>query len=192
MFKNLFRATTISLFALLAISACTKSENYSKNDGTFDRNIVGEPASLNPLSYADGYASEVFAYTLETLLTINPDTYEWHPALAERYEISKDNKTYTFYLRQDAKFHDGSAVTAEDVKFSFDAIFIDAYLAARLRSYYTGIDRVEVVDTHTVKFHTKDAYFGNFESAALLRVIPKAVYGDPKVGPKIDPRDEWC
>src|SRR5215813_9623779 len=42
------------------------------------------------------------------------------PALAESWTVSKDATTYTFTLRKNARFHDGSPVTAEDVKFSFD------------------------------------------------------------------------
>src|SRR5512138_982116 len=42
------------------------------------------------------------------------------PSLAESWNESKDHLTYTFTLRKNAKFHDGSPVTAEDVKFSFE------------------------------------------------------------------------
>src|SRR5438128_1963014 len=44
------------------------------------------------------------------------------PDLAHSWEIAKDSKTYTFFLRKDVPFHDGSELTAEDVKATFDRI----------------------------------------------------------------------
>ena len=51
---------------------------------------------------------------------ISYDATVMKPELAERWEISPDNKVYTFFLRKDATFHDGKPVTAADVKWSFD------------------------------------------------------------------------
>lgn len=186
MLNNLFKQhALLSLTLIASLAACTKSENHAKSDGTFDYNLIGEPATLNPFSYNDEYAADVFSYVVDTLMTYDPDTYKWIPLLAERYEVSKDGKSYTFYLRKDAKFHNGQPVTAADVKFSYDAFFNDAYMAARLRSYYESISKVDIIDDHTITFHTKDSYFGNLESLGLLRILPKSVYGDPLVGPKI-------
>lgn len=43
------------------------------------------------------------------------------PAVAERYQLSEDGRTYTFTLREGVKFHNGATVTAEDVVYSIDA-----------------------------------------------------------------------
>jgi peptide/nickel transport system substrate-binding protein/microcin C transport system substrate-binding protein len=116
---------------------------------------------------------------MEAMLTRDVETYAWKPRLAERWEISKDNKVFTFFLRKNALFHDGKPVTAEDVKFSFDAIFDPAYQAAHSRPYYEGIAKVEVVDPYTVKVTAKDTYFKNFDTiAGMMPIIPKHVYGD--------------
>jgi peptide/nickel transport system substrate-binding protein/microcin C transport system substrate-binding protein len=105
-------------------------------------------------------------------------TYEMEPHLAERWEISKNNLEFTFFLRKNAKFHDGSPVTAEDVKFSFDAIFEPKYEAAHLRPFFENIEKVEVVDPLTVRFTMKNNYFKNFEQVAGLFILPKRIYGD--------------
>ena len=106
-------------------------------------------------------------------------TYDYTPRLAEKWEISKDNRVFTFFLRKDAVFHDGTPVTADDVKFSFDAIFEPKYEAAHLRPYFDGIQKVEVVDPHTVKVYTKDLYFANFDSiVTTMMIIPKKIYSD--------------
>ena len=52
--------------------------------------------------------------------TVSYDAKVMTPELAESWEASDDGKTYIFHLRKDATFHDGSPVTAKDVKWSFD------------------------------------------------------------------------
>lgn len=154
--------------------------------GNFVYNLGGEPPTVHPITSTDLYARNVQAYACEGLLTRDSETYEWKPSLAEKWEISKDNKVFTFTLRKDAVFHDGKPVTVEDVKFSFDAIFEPKYEAAHMRPYYEGLTKVEIVDKHTVKFTARDLYFNNFSSAAGLTIIPKHVYGDVEASKKMN------
>jgi microcin C transport system substrate-binding protein len=83
-------------------------------------------------------------------------------------------------LRKGVKFHDGTPVTAEDVKFSFDAVRDPRYKAARLLPYFENIESAEVVDPHTVKFNIKKKYFGNLAVLAEMYIVPKSFYGDPE------------
>ena len=63
---------------------------------------------------------EGFAYeaTIEQLAKMGPEG-EWHPAAADSWELSEDGRTWTFHLRQDAKWSDGEPVTADDWVYSF-------------------------------------------------------------------------
>ncbi len=155
-------------------------------------NLGVEPTTLHPITSTDVYAQHVHAYLLDTLLFRDPDSYEWKPRLAEKWDISKDNKVFTFTLRKNAFFHDGKPVTAEDVKFSFDVIFDPAYNAAHKRPYFEGISKVEIVDPNTVRFYAKDTYFGNFNTAATLEVIPKHIYGDVEKSKKMSKEVVSC
>lgn len=154
--------------------------------GNFVINLGGEPPTVHPITSTDVYATNVQGYVCEGMLTRDDETYDWKPRLAEKWEISKDNKVFTFKLRKNAVFHDGKPVTAEDVKFSFDAIFNPAYEAAHLRPYYEGIAKVEVVDPYTVKAYAKDNYFKNFDQIAALTVIPKHIYSDVEKSKKMN------
>lgn len=71
--------------------------------------------------------------------------------LAERVETSADGTTFTFHLRRDAKFHDGTPVTAEDVKWSFDRHVTARSLAAvQIQTgSWTKAEQFRVVDAHT-------------------------------------------
>ena len=87
--------------------------------------------------------------------------------IAESWKYSEDGMSWTFNLRKGIKFHDGSELNAEDVKFSLERL-----LALGQGYYYLFkdyVDRVEAVDDHTVKFAMKKPY-GPFRpplSAAL-------------------------
>lgn len=168
-----------------AAFAATPNENAPQG-GVFNLNLGGEPPTLHPISSTDVYAQGVQNYVMDTLLTRDLETYAWKPRIAEKWEVSKDNKIFTFHLRKNAVFHDGKPVTAEDVKFSFDAIFEPAYQAAHLRPYYEGIAKVEVIDPNTVKVTAKDTYFKNFDTiAAMMTILPKHVYGDVEKSKKM-------
>lgn len=183
-FLKALTAVVFSLF--IATGAMAAKPNLSApKGGTFTLNLGGEPPTLHPIMSTDLYASEVQAYLRDSMAARDPETYDWVPRIAEKWEIAKDNKTFTFHLRKDAVFHDGKPVTAEDVKFSFDAIFEPKYEAAHLRPYYEGIAKVEIIDPYTVKATAKDNYFKNFDVIAGMDIIPKHVYADVEKSKKM-------
>lgn len=75
------------------------------------------------------------------------------PELAESWDLAPDNSTVTFHLRKDATFHDGSPVTAADVKWSLDrAIAAGGFPAIQMgASQMTSLDQFVVIDDHTVR-----------------------------------------
>ena len=149
--------------------------------GEFKMNLGQAPTTLNALSSSDGYATDVQAYILESLLTRNVDTREWEPSLAKEWSISKDGKTFEFILRDGVKWHDGKPLTIADVKFSYDAIMDpkDKYKTAHSRSYFENIRSVETVAPNKVIFHVGTPYFNNFAVAAGITVVPKHLYENP-------------
>jgi peptide/nickel transport system substrate-binding protein/microcin C transport system substrate-binding protein len=171
--------------ASASISALAVGNPQAPQGGNINFNIKTEPPTIHPISATDVSAQNVHDYTLSSLLTKDIETYEWKPLMAEKWEISKDGKVFTFWLRKNLTFHDGHPLTAEDVKFSFDAIFEPKYNAAHKRPYYEGISKVEVVDPYTVKFYTKDLYFLNFDIAAGMSIIPKHIYSDVEKSKKM-------
>jgi ABC-type transport system substrate-binding protein len=162
--------------ALSVVSCQNKSKKVSKS---VYYNIGGEPTTLSPLSGSDAFTSSVHGYMFESLLDRDLDSYEWKPALATEWTISKDKKVFEFKLRQGVKWHDGTEFTAEDVKYSYDVIFTDDYKAVQLRSYYESVKSVEALDKYTVRFTVKDDYFQNFDSCAGIMVLPKHFYSNP-------------
>jgi len=77
------------------------------------------------------------------------------PALAERWEVSGDGLTWTFYLRRNVKFHCGAPLTAQDVKEHFDR-WIDPKESVPTRAKMASLQETRVVDEHTVAFRLKN------------------------------------
>lgn len=93
------------------------------------------------------------------LLEYNPlKQNEIIPDLAQRYEVSKDGKEYTFYLNKDVKFHDGSTLTSEDAKFTLERLLNPPKgVLSPKKDLLASIDRIETPDANTVKIFTKYA-----------------------------------
>uniref|UniRef100_UPI003D0E796C ABC transporter substrate-binding protein n=1 Tax=Roseibium sp. TaxID=1936156 RepID=UPI003D0E796C len=144
----------ISVLALVAGMGMAQA----KSDLTLA--ITLEPPHLDPTSAAAGAIDSVlYSNVFEGLTRFGPDG-SVNPGLAESWTISDDGKTYTFKLHSGVKFHDGTDLTADDVKFSLDRARADDSQNAQ-KALFAGIESVEVVDPLTVKV-TLSAPNGSF------------------------------
>lgn len=144
------RQTGAALALLLAGTALapTAHAQTPTEGGTL---TVARPADVNlwdPKFTNDNDSLWAQGQIFVNLLQNSPDGTETRPWLAESYDINDDSSVYTFNLRQDAFFCDGSPITAEDVKYSFDrATEPDSGVSWQ----FPSDPQVEVIDTHTVQ-----------------------------------------
>ncbi len=109
-----------------------------------------EPPNLDPTGGAAAAIDEVvYANVFEGLTRYNADG-SISPALATSWDVSEDGTVYTFRLRDGVTFHDGTAMDAEDVKFSLDRARAEESTNAQ-KALFAGIESVEAVDPLTVK-----------------------------------------
>ncbi len=170
-------ATATFLFFI----SCTKHKTTIPKDTYFDV-LANEPSTFNPITSEDGYFSEIEGSVVDGLLTVNPETYEFEPGLAEKWEVSPDGLTFTFHLRPGVQFHDGTPLTAEDVKFSFDVIRDERFKAAHRRPYYENFEGCTIIDPQTVQFKTRKKIFNNLSvvgSGGFMPILPKHFYDNP-------------
>ncbi|MBD2463712.1 ABC transporter substrate-binding protein [Oscillatoria sp. FACHB-1407] len=122
------------------------------------------------------------------LLDYEPGTTNIVPSLAESYTVSDDGKTYTFKLRPDVTFHNGRAMTAEDVKYSFERT-INPETKSPGQGFYNNIvgfdefvggqadsvEGVKVIDPQTVEIQLQepDAAFLHIVAINFSAVVPK-------------------
>ena len=174
----------IASLSISLLAACSNQGGKSKSlNGIYFRVLQSEPGDINPLRSNDLVKTQMIMQSpyygsgvIETLMSVDLDTNKLIPGLATNYEISEDQTEFVFNLRKDVKFHDGSSFTAEDVKFSFDAIFEDKYEAFVRRSFYGNIEKVEILDPYKIKFTVAKPYFDNLNIMATLHILPKSIY----------------
>jgi ABC-type transport system substrate-binding protein len=100
------------------------------------------------------------------------------PGVAERWEGAADGKSWTFHLRKGLKFHNGDPVTAHDVKFSLERKMSPESIASGAASLRRAIDKIDVVDDHTVRVHTKGII------PHFVASLSRAVFMEGSVMPK--------
>lgn len=108
----------LALILALALTACgSKGEDY-----IFSYDLAGKVTSLDPQFAASSPSKTVIYNTFEGLLLLGAEG-ELEPGVATGYQLSPDQKTYTFTLREDAKWSNGDPVTAADFRFAFRRLF---------------------------------------------------------------------
>ncbi|MGB4074903.1 extracellular solute-binding protein [Pseudomonas sp.] len=124
--------------------------------------------SLNPF-INKGVPADDIGLIYDTLTRQGLDEpFSVYGLLAAKIEKAPDNAWVRFYLRPEARFHDGQPVTAEDVKFSFDTLMSKG--APMYRGYYTDVASVEIEGPRTVRFIFKQA--GNRELPLIIGQLP--------------------
>lgn len=119
-----------------------------------------------------GYGIYGYGLFFSSLLKFDADI-QLRPDIALKYEVSPDGLTYTFYLRDDVKFSDGTLLTAEDVAFT--------YLTAKNSGSsvdLTVLEDAKVLNDTTVEFTLNKKWSPFTSTAALLGIVPKHAYGE--------------
>ncbi len=132
--------------------------------GTLVIGRTSYPKSLNfPIS-GDLAAQRVYELVVEKLCSINPQSGEYVPLLAARWDISPDNKVFTFHLNKKAKFSDGTPVTTKDVQAFWHILRNPKNIIGGMRSELSKFTKLEVTDTHTFRVHAQTARFSNLST----------------------------
>lgn len=115
-------------------------------------------------------------HIFEGLVDLDPATLVARPALATEMPQKINATTYRATLREGATFHDGSAVTADDVVFSFERV-LDPKNASLMAQFVPFIDRVKAVDASTVEFKLKHPFALFPSRIAVVRIVPEKIAG---------------
>ena len=132
--------------------------------GKFVWGALSYPKSLNYPVSGDGASARIYGLIVETLCEVNYQTGEYVPLVAERWEVSDDKKVFTFHLNKQAKFSDGSPVTTKDVKAFWDIVHNPDNIIGGLKASFDKFEKLEVIDTHTLKIYAKSLHFSNLDT----------------------------
>ncbi|MGD1974311.1 MAG: ABC transporter substrate-binding protein [Desulfobacterales bacterium] len=144
---------------------------------------VAEPKSLDPATVTAVNDFRILINIYDGLVRYKDGKLEVEPALAESWKISDDGKTYTFKLRSGVKFHDGTALDAEAVKFNFDRMLDKEHPYHHtgpfpLAFFFSAIKKTNMIDKMTIQLVLDEPYaplLSNLAYPTGLIVSPAAV-----------------
>lgn len=140
--------------------------------GTLTEGILGSPRFINPVLASSDLDKDLTTLIYSGLLRTNSEG-ELVNDLAESFDISTDGLTYTFTIRDDAYFHDGKKVTADDVVFTIEKAEDVSLKSPRLSSW-EGI-KVKKIDDKKVSFTLGQPY-SPFIQNLTLGILPKHIW----------------
>jgi peptide/nickel transport system substrate-binding protein len=147
---------------------------YAQGGGTMIWLGHQEVAGLGPNDIGPTVQAVVIYNILNPLFHINHLT-ELEPVLAESYEVADDGLSYTFRLRPGVMFHDGSELTSEDVKYTFDFYSQEGNTIA---SRFLGMGSVETPDPHTVVVNMSEVNVTFLTNAGEVPIVPAGYHAE--------------
>lgn len=186
--KRVFENICCMILILFLLSACTFQQDQQKLDdktepekqmkledtgpvkgGTLNLQSFN-PDTFNPLLTKSKSNAEILNLIFDSLVTYDKNM-NIVPALAERWEVSADGMTWTFFLRKDVKWHDNSQFNAYDVDYTFKIITSNKYNS--IYKFNTQhISYFGVVDEYTFKVVLNQPY-GGFLDTVSFPIIAK-------------------
>ncbi len=177
--KKLLKNRILDLVGLCAILLLASGPGLAADPiygGSVVVAIASDPGGLNPSITTQGgvhlICGSIFSGLVAHDFELNPV-----PDLAERWDVSPDGRTYTFYLAPNAVFHDGVPVTSEDVRFTFEQLLLKYHSRTRT-SIGDNLRRIDTPDPHTVVFIFEKPYaaFLKLVDVTNAPVMPKHLY----------------
>ncbi|HBD07121.1 MAG TPA: peptide-binding protein [Syntrophobacteraceae bacterium] len=172
-------AAVMLVWLVVARPAIATQDLATPDDGDWlVAHLSAEPATLNPITATDAYASQINQYIYESLLKRDEQTTRLVPELAESWDVAEDHLTYTFHLKKGVAWQDGVPFTARDVVFSYQRIQDPKVDAAHQRNYYRDIDQLEMLDDYTVRFRYRVPYYRALEVCGEMPIVPAHLFAE--------------
>lgn len=168
----------ICLFALASCGAAERMIPCEEDRRCLRYAISADIPVLDPHMSDLPEAGMVFRQIYDTLVYRDNDSDQLLPGLATDWQVSQDGLTYTFQLRQDVAFHDGSAFTAAAVAQNIERIFHPESSPSLARELLGSLQQVDILDDHTVRLRLSEpraALLDGFAQPFLGMASPTAL-----------------
>lgn len=175
--KRLMKSLVVATALTTAFTGFSQAEE-PKAGGTLVTVLGSNPRNLNSAvqsGIVTGFpGAQLFASPLRYDNDWTPQPY-----LAESWDVSEDGLTVTLNLVQNAKFHDGTPITSEDIAFSVDVIKANH----PFKSMFAPVESVDTPDAHTAVLNLSKPHPAILlaMSGQLMSIIPKHIYGDGEI-----------
>lgn len=208
--KKRKRIISLVMTATLGISiltGCSKGDESGKaiepkSKDSIVYALTSSPTGIfNPLLNDTTYDDAVIDLTYNSLLSFDKNLNP-KPELAKSYEISDDNLSITFKLKDNIKWSDRKTLTADDVAFTFTSLADKGYTGSKYgyveklkgaKDYHEGsvdkIEGIEVIDKNTIKFTFAEPYSPGLTNLGSIGIIPKHIWGEVPIAQWKDKKD---
>jgi peptide/nickel transport system substrate-binding protein len=158
-------------------TASPGASGFAGESRAYREGVLGVAGSVNPLTAQTRADQDLVALIFSGLVALGPDG-SLVPGLARDWEVDEAGKVWTFSLRPEARWHDDTPVTADDVVFTVSILQDPAYIGPGAASWRDVT--VEAVDERTVRFVVSTP-LGGFLQAATQPIVPAHRLGDVPV-----------
>ena len=166
-------AIFLALITAIFLSACNSTSSQVPQ---VVQAILSDPTTFNPVIASDATVSGIFSLTHDGLITQNPITGKIEPALAKSWEISEDKLRIVYTLRKGLKWSDGNPLTADDVVFTYNSLYLNQEIPTGARDVLRigqsrALPKVRKIDDLHVEFIIPEP-FAPFLSSTGLSILP--------------------
>ena len=148
-FKN---RTLLLIFLLTVSSLASACQLSSDTTPTLNYGLTLAPSGIDPHLNASAELGIPLSSVYDTLVFLDAESGDFVPGLAERWEISSDGLRYTFYLRKDVRFHDGTPFNAQAVQDNLDYTLNPDNHSQKAATMLGPVHQTEILDKHTIAF----------------------------------------
>jgi peptide/nickel transport system substrate-binding protein len=142
-------------------------------------------STVNPMFANNNPTQAVIFQVFEALWGNDPRNGAYVPAVANRWEIAEDGRTYTFYLHDNVTFHDGTPMTSADVVLSFDAVADETTGTSYTATFQSVVESYRAIDDFTFEVVASDVFAQVvFLGSIFATIVPSHIWGDV-------PFDQW-
>lgn len=142
--------------------------------GKYQEGAVGQPMYVNPVLSSGNTADSDLVRLIYSGLFEYDEQGKIAGDLAEDFQVSEDGKEYTVFLRRGLTWHDGSALSVDDVVFTYEVIQNPVYRSSLRQKWPAGV-KVEKVDNNSVKFILQEPFLG-FLDTLTTGILPKHIW----------------
>lgn len=175
--RRWFLASLASSLTISSLTSCNSKQDTT-DAAEVSQLVFVNPSNPTTFNYPlNDSAFSVFGFLYDGLISENGLTAELEPALAESWQISEDKKRITFTLREGLKWSDGEPLTADDVVFSYQEIYLNEKVPTGIRDILrigtSGIfPSVKKLDLRRVEFSVPEPFAPFLRYAGGIPILP--------------------
>ncbi|MBN1440561.1 MAG: hypothetical protein JW929_14230 [Anaerolineales bacterium] len=161
------RVWKAALIAGLLLSGCFACSAGGSGEGVLRYGLTLAPTGIDPHVHTSSELGIPLSSVYDTLVFRDAEG-GFVPGLAERWEVSADGKAYTFFLRRDVRFHDGTAFDAQAVKTNLERILDPHTQSQKARFLIDKVKAVVRIDEFTVRLELAEPFAPLFDSLSQV------------------------